>query len=338
MLKIRDSLPEGFLSIPARELHRLLDGPTLIRLPGSRRPALFISVLLHGNEDVGLVAVQKLLRKYEGRELPRAINLFVGNVAAAMEGRRRLDGQPDYNRVWPGTAEPESAEAQMMLQLTRMMQDEGLFASIDVHNNTGLNPHYACINRLENPFLHLASLFGRTAVYFIHPRGVQSMAFAEFCPAVTLECGKPGQAQGEEHAFEYLDACLHMHDIPDHPVAEHDLQLFHTVAQVKLPQSVDFSFSENPDCPGLHFVHDLDHMNFRELPAGTLMGNIAGLEGIPLQVRSEHGLDVLEDYFAREADRLLTRKPFMPAMLTLNEEVIRQDCLCYLMERLDWRR
>jgi succinylglutamate desuccinylase len=25
----------------------------------------------------------------------------------------------------------------------------------------------------------------------------------------------------------------------------------------------------------------------------------------------------------------------MPSMLTLNERVIRQDCLCYLMERLE---
>ena len=25
----------------------------------------------------------------------------------------------------------------------------------------------------------------------------------------------------------------------------------------------------------------------------------------------------------------------MPAMLTLDENIIRQDCLCYLMERMD---
>jgi hypothetical protein len=30
---------------------------------------------------------------------------------------------------------------------------------------------------------------------------------------------------------------------------------------------------------------------------------------------------------------LLTRRVVMPSMLTLDERVIRQDCLCYLMER-----
>ena len=30
--------------------------------------------------------------------------------------------------------------------------------------------------------------------------------------------------------------------------------------------------------------------------------------------------------------------PVMPAMLTLDERVIRQDCLCYFMERLVYER
>ena len=27
----------------------------------------------------------------------------------------------------------------------------------------------------------------------------------------------------------------------------------------------------------------------------------------------------------------------MPAMLTLDQHIIRMDCLCYMMERLDWQ-
>ena len=53
-----------------------------------------------------------------------------------------------------------------------------MFASIDIHNNTGLNPHYGCVNRLDPPFLHLATLFSRIVVYFKRPLGVQSAAFA----------------------------------------------------------------------------------------------------------------------------------------------------------------
>ena len=35
------------------------------------------------------------------------------------------------------------------------------------------------------------------------------MAFADLCPAVTLECGRPGEIGGEQHALDYLETCLH---------------------------------------------------------------------------------------------------------------------------------
>ena len=88
MLTVLDTLPERFLDTPARELHRVLPGPTLIHLPGRRPTPLFVSVLLHGNEDSGVVALQRVLRAHAGRELPRALSILVGNVAAAREGLR----------------------------------------------------------------------------------------------------------------------------------------------------------------------------------------------------------------------------------------------------------
>ena len=94
-----------------------------------------------------------------------------------------------------------------MREVMSRMADREIFASIDVHNNTGINPHYACINRVDNQFLHLAAQFSRTVVYFIRPLGVQSMAMSHICPAVTLECGKVGQQHGVDHALDYLDAC-----------------------------------------------------------------------------------------------------------------------------------
>ena len=49
----------------------------------------------------------------------------------------------------------------------------------------------------------------------------------------------------------------------------------------------------------------------------------------------EAGREVAQRYFVREGDALCTRLPLMLSMLTLDSEVIRQDCLCYLMERID---
>jgi len=332
LLKECDHLPAGLLDAEPAALKTILGGPTLIHLPGRRGEPLFVSILLHGNETVGLYAIQNLLRKYRERELPRALSLFVGNVEAASVGLRRLAGQPDYNRVWPGSIEADSPERRMMSRILDIMRERAPFASIDLHNNTGINPHYACINAVDNRFMQLAALFSRTVVYFIRPLGVQSKAFASLCPAVTVECGKTGQTAGVEHAGEFIEACLHLSELADKPPPAHELELYHTVAIVKVAGAYSFSFTDA--AADIGFVGDLDHLNFRELPQGTRIGRLNnGLDHLPLEAWDEGGSDVADRYFAVEDDWIQTRRALMPSMLTLDERVIRQDCLGYLMER-----
>jgi succinylglutamate desuccinylase len=331
MLRHYEDLPPGLLEAVPAQLADVLGGPSLIHLPGRREQPLFVSVLLHGNETTGFLALQDLLAGYKDKELPRALSIFIGNVEAARDSLRRLAGQPDYNRVWPGTEYADSPEKRMMEEVVDIMRIRQPFASVDVHNNTGINPHYACINRIDHRFMHLASLFSRTLVYFIRPAGVQSMAFASLCPALTVECGKVGQSAGEVHAQEFLDACLHLSQIPDHPVAAHDVDLFHTVATVRVPRAYSFGFGEQP--VDICFIDDLDHLNFRELPAGTTLAQLDGVSELPLEVSDERGREVADRFFQVQGDMLRTTRAVMPSMFTLDERVIRQDCLGYLMER-----
>lgn len=329
-----DQLPDGFLTSHAQQLHSLLPHPTLIHLPGRIKNPLFVSILLHGNEVTGLLAIQALLKKLGEKELPRALSIFVGNISAARHNLRRLEGQPDYNRIWPGTTMESSPETVMAQQVVDEMRKRKPFASIDVHNNTGLNPHYACINKLGQPFFHLAALFSRTAVYFTYPKGVQSSAFAEICPAVTLECGKPDQKQGTEHALEFIESCLHLSEHPTHAIAHSDIDLFHTVAQVKIRENCTFSYQQSD--VDLALDPDLDHMNFTELPTGTIMGISKSRSQPPVIASNDDGEEVTANYFSLKDNELIIKKPLMPAMLTLDERVIEQDCFCYLMERMPY--
>jgi len=330
-LKQFDSLPPGLLDIPVEALHTLVPEPALFHLPGKRPETLFVSVLLHGNESTGFLAVQQLLRKYQGQSLPRGLTLFFGNTQAARHNLRRLDGQPDFNRIWPGSGLTPSPETAWAAQICETMSRRGVFASVDVHNNTGRNPHYACINKLEREFLHLGALFGRLLVYFTHPKGIQSGAFAEFCPAVTLECGRPGQPHGTEHALEFLDSCLHLREFPAHPVARQDVDLYHTVAQVCIAEDASFSFTERS--ADLLLDRGLERLNFTEIAAGTAFGRTSAAR-LPVVARDNAGLPVTERFFEIRDGQLTLKRPTMPSMLTLDERVIRQDCLCYLMERL----
>ncbi len=332
MLTQLERIPNDLLDVSATELHRIFPGPTLLHLQGRRHEPLFISVLLHGNEDTGLIAIQSLLKKYAHKTLPRAVSIFFGNISAAKLGLRRLETQPDYNRIWPGAGEAQSAESMMMASIVDTMVRRDVFASVDIHNNSGHNPHFACLNTLQSEHLQLATLFSRTVVYFLRPLGVQSMAFSKHCPAVTLECGKAGDALGNHHAFEFLDACVHLSEIPKHQVATHDIDLFHTVARVLIPGDITFSFADKD--ADLNFEDDIEQFNFCELPIGASFGAVRNAEELLVIAEDEQGRDVTKEYFCNDHKRLTIKKSVMPSMLTMDERIIRQDCLCYLMERI----
>lgn len=337
MLTIRQDIPEGLLDLQSHELYKRLGGPTLFQLPGRRSDPIFISVLLHGNEPVGWNAIRHILY-HQQNKLPRALSLFVGNVEAARYQQRHLENQPDFNRIWP-VASGSSAqmvdslpEVFMAKQIYQMMSDSRLFASIDVHNNTGLNPHYACVNSLDATFLHLATLFDRTVIYFTRPEGVQSLAFSRLAPAVTLECGQPDNPQGVAHAIEYLTACLNLSEIPTHPVARHDIELFHTVAIVRVASGIEVGFQD--EGYDLRLIDNIDHLNFRELPSDTVIGWQKSHHSLALRTADELDREVSSDYFHLDGNTLKISRSVMPSMLTRNTQVIHQDCLCYLMERL----
>lgn len=327
-----DNYPPELLSISVDKLYTLFPRPTLLHLNGARQDTLFISILLHGNESTGFHVIQKLLNKYHNLRLPRSISIFFGNTQAARYGVRLLEHQPDFNRVWVNSIDADLPEAKIMQAIVDEMTGRNLFASIDIHNNTGLNPHYACVNKLENQFLRLASLFSPTVVYFLTPKGVQSMAFSKLCPAVTLECGKSDSLSGVSHASEFLDAVLHMKEISKSPIASGDIHLFQTKARVKVPKDITFSFSDRN--ANILFVKGLDKMNFSEVPAETCFGLVQDESNARLYAYNDHEKEIGELLFYVKNGKILLRNSMMPAMLTLDEAIIRQDCLCYLMERL----
>lgn len=326
-LSIIDALPDGFLDCTARDLHRILDGPTLIELPGERQPPLFVSILLHGNEHSGLAAAQSVLGSYEGRALPRSLMLLIGNVEAAHYGLRRLNGQPDYNRVWPGApVGGGTAEARIMAEVHARAIERRAIAAIDLHNNTGRNPRYAVVCNLDPHTLGLAALFSHRAVCFRGIPGTQTASFTGLIPAITAECGQAGVSANAEAAARLLDAALGLEELPHSEV----LELYHTIGVVRVRDDVNFAFGAGDATLSLDPA--LDENNFRPLMPGTVLGETVHV--MPLRMLDEAGRDVAEDYFEVSNGKLRLRKKAVPAMLTLDSNIIRQDCLCYLMERL----
>ena len=328
MLNEMNHIPDAFLDTKAEDLHDILQAPTLIHLEGLNPQPLFICTLLHGNETTGLYAIQRLLKKYQDKPLPRAISLFIGNIAAARENQRRLDTQDDYNRIWPGSHHNNSSEKDMMQIVTNIMEKKKPFASIDIHNNTGKNPHYGCINILNPHGLVLASEFSDIAVYFTDPKGVQSSAFSDFCPSIVLECGQASDRSGEDHALTYLENILQMDNLSSQD--SNKLKLYHTIARVLIPKTVSIGDSASDIC----LSTALEDKNFHQIQPGTEFASVNSSKEKLIIVSSESHEDITSEYMDTVDGKILFKKPITLSMFTTSERAIRQDCVCYFMEEL----
>lgn len=328
-LNIFNEFPKQILHITASQLHEHLGGPSLIHIPGENPQPVLVSVLLHGNEFSGWEAIRQLLNSYQDEPLPRAMVLFIGNTLAAEKGLRMLPEQMDYNRLWK---QPQAyPDCEFASQLIDIISGLDLFASIDVHNNTGLNPHYACINYLSATYLNLANMFSRTIVYFQKPDTVFSLHMAEYCPSVTLECGKPGDTEGIQHIQRFVNQCLRLDRLDDISPDPQAYDLFQTVGIVKVPDQVSVGFSEGMN---IRIVPGIDHMNFKEQQSGTIWAQVVDPAKHFFQVWDDDGQDVTDEYFCVKNGQVTTAKPVVPSMLTLHSDIIRQDCFCYLMKRI----
>ncbi|MEO1039207.1 MAG: M14 family metallopeptidase [Pseudomonadota bacterium] len=321
-----NALPQGLADVSARDIRTVFPNSALIHLDGRRELApLALGVLLHGDETVGLTVLQRLQAWMKRHPLPRPMIIFVGNVHAAEAGLRKLPGRADYNRVWSGGDSPEAALAQTVLAEVKRAEP---FALIDLHNNTGANPHYACVHNMRPDTLQLASLFSRLAVRTLNPPTLFSIAMSGITPAITAECGRPGEPTGEEAAFNMVLDALHLDHWRGAP--DLDLQVFDVTGRIEIAPDARIAFEHGIE-GDIELPAKLESWNFFERPAGSTFARLLS-KGEPLRVVDGAGADVTGRFFTEEGDRLILRRAATPAMLTVSEAAIRADCLGYLME------
>ncbi len=319
-----EGLPAGLLERDATELASLLGGPTLIHVPGDAGPPLFVSVLLHGNETSGWNGMRALLQ--QSPRLRRSLFLFIGNVQAAAAGLRLLPGQQDYNRIWKDAGGPEG---RLAAELKEWLARVDLFAAVDLHNNTGQNPHYSVLAELEPGNLGLAGLFSDNAVLVLEPDTVLALVFRDHCPAATLELGPIGDPACDDRAMRYVSLLSSLDAIPPAPES---LTLYRSLGRLHVVDSVEFSFAEESRATPLVLADGMEAENFQHIPVGTPIGTTRLDLAEAIRVLDPAHRDVTTDYLQCEDGWITTLRPLVPAMYTTDPLVIRQDCLCYFME------
>ena len=99
---------------------------------------------------------------------------------------------------------------------------------------------------------------------------------------------------------------------------------------IKIPETVSFSFDGSDS--DIQFIQSIETLNVEEIPPGTAIATIREDVAVPIVVLNEEGEDITRRLFEINDHKLVNLKTLMPAMLTLEEHIIRQDCLCYVME------
>jgi hypothetical protein len=327
---------KALLDRPDEDILVALGRPALIRIPGTGAAprARLVSCLLHGNEDSGYRAVLAALRT--GLRYPFDLWVFIGNVRAASQdgwfAHRYLDGQEDFNRVW-GVAPATTRMRRCANEVLAILDEQPLEAAVDLHNNTGLNPHYAVLPKANRETLHLGALCVDTALLW-HLRAHTLMEhLTPRCPSIAVECGLPGVADNAAFAGDALARVLDSGPIVEGVALPE--RVFEIAARVIVRPEVSFAFggvlTEDVDFvlhPGL------DSQNFGMLLAGTEVGVVAPGSAVPLCVTDMDGRDVTDHYFAvRPRGEVVAEQDFTPVMMTTTVLQAHRDCLCYVARR-----
>jgi succinylglutamate desuccinylase len=329
-IQIYRNVPAKFYELKPHELIHHYEDSFLFHLEGEVKEPIFISCLLHGNETTGFYAIQKFLK--DNIKLKRSLIIFVGNIKAAALSVRKLDNQQDYNRIWAGGTAPEN---QMATQIIKYLREHKVVTCLDIHNNTGKNPYYGCINRLESDYLNLGSLFSNKIIFFTEPHEVLSNAMAAYCPSITIECGLPEQDEGVEYVATYIDRLITESNSEDFLKAPYqDFDVYHSIGRIKIPEVVEHDFELDPNSKNnISLQVDFDELNFMDVAPSTLIGYYRDEES-RLVVLDNNDKIVTSKFFKFSDGKILTKSSMIPSMFTKNIKISKEDCLGYLMEKI----
>ena len=323
-LELRHAFPAEVLECTAAQLAEVLSGPTLFDLGKPDQDPLFVSVLLHGNETSGWEAVRTLFSTHPELCQTSSMLVFVGNVRAAKKGVRKLNDQLDYNRVWNGGSALEHKLTEDVVSFVRAKKP---WCAIDIHNNSGPNPHYSVITDLNPETLSLASSFSTLAILAEQPPGTLTRAFSDFCTSIAIETGIPTDPNSSVRASALVEQLLREGQLVER--SPEFLKIFDNHIRVTVEPGVT---NQGRTFPELN--PELDAFNFKNLPAGSLICNLKD-RSLGIRANNVELQDVTEDYFIVESSQVRLRRDVIMSMYTRDPLIATQDCICYFLKTVE---
>lgn len=313
----------SLIELPAEELASVLHTPTVFDFSVENQAPFFLSILLHGNETSGWDALRELIREdYQNNDLPSCV-ILVGNVQAAQHGKRMLDGQPDFNRIWEGGSSPYAKWADDVISFIEAKRP---WFALDVHNNTGPNPHHSIVASIDAITMSAARLFSQTAIFAQQPPGVLTRRTSGFCTSITIESGVPQDPESAVRARAYIGQLWKAGRVPH--IDTSDQELYQNNVRVLIENADTITDDQVPK-----FAPKLYRFNFKKIPEGTELARLV-VDHARLRAVDEDQRDQTREFLTYKGKNVSIRRDTILSMYTEDPRIARQDCVCYFLEPL----
>ena len=242
--------------------------------------------------------------------------MFVGNVHAAAQEMRHLPDEVDFNRIWQ--------QQPWHSNLNEILEAYQPWCGIDIHNNSGPNPHYSVITDHRASTLALATLFSSKVIFTDHTLEILAHAVSFHCPALTIETGTVDDPTSEQRAYDFLERLNMIRRVPES--LQCDLESYATVGIVKVEH-------ENGCLDNFpRFDESLSKKSFTTLPAGSPFLNTLPSGWQVNVLDPAHDLDLTDDFLEFRDQSAFLKRDVVMSMFTHTPLLAIQDCVCYFLK------
>lgn len=310
-----------------------LQGPTWIYIPGhDHSRCRVITTLLHGNEPSGLHAAHTWL--LSGETPQTDLYFFIASVAAAQHPPgfhyRMLPNHRDLNRCFrPPYKDQEGKIAADLLHRLCAVEPE---AVLDIHNTSGSGPSFAVVTNSDPRHIALSTLFTRHLII----TDLRLGALMEFeqggFPVTTIECGGCHDPQAHQLAIDGVRRFARKNELFDADSLSSSVIVYKHPLRVELVEGSEIAYGDQPvNGPDLTLHSDVEHFNFGEAAADSVLGWLGERGMSCLTARDALGREHINHYFKQVDNQLQTRQALRLFMVTKNPTIALSDCLFYLV-------
>lgn len=151
-------------------------------------------------------------------------------------------------------------------------------------------------------------------------------------PVTTIECGGCHDPQAHQLAIDGVKRFARKKALFDAESLNSSTVIYKHPLRVELVEGAEIAYGDQPvNGPDLTLHSDVEHFNFGEAAAGSVLGWLGDRGLSCLIARDALGREHINHYFQQIDNQLQTRQALRLFMVTKNPSIAMSDCLFYLV-------